>query len=158
MGPARAGALEVETAGRVAILATPLDGRTIGESRRLLISLPGYTLRTQPGADPARPQRLVNYPNTKDWWTLEPEPAFAQKPSGNINTGPQPVWMARVETTVVLRTAAAEVTVYPLDGSGARMKPLGAADVTPVEGGFRLRLQAEGQALSPWYEVVAPQP
>ena len=82
-------------------------------------------------------------------------PAFAQKPSANINTGPLPVWMARVEATVVLRTNAAAITVYPLDGSGARMQPLGAADVTSVEGGFRVRLQAEGQALSPWYEVVA---
>ena len=152
VGPASAGALDVETAGPINILATPLDGRPLAESHRVLISHATYSLRSQPGADPPRPQRIVNYGSASDWWTLEPEPAFAQKPSGNLNGGLRPVWMARTEASIILRTQAAKIAVYPLDGAGARMAPLAAER---VEGGFRLRLHAEGQAFAPWYEVVA---
>ncbi len=151
-GPASAGAVEVETTGPVNLLATPLDGRPLAESGHVLISHASYSLRSQPGADPARPQRLMAYGGASDWWTLEPEPGYAQKPSGNLNGGSRPVWMARAEASVILRTQAAKIAVYPLDGDGGRMAPLAAER---VEGGFRLRLHGPGQASSPWYEVVA---
>jgi hypothetical protein len=155
------GAIDVELApsasGFAVIVLTSLDQQPLSNSARLLLSTPGYTLRSQPGADPPRPQALVNYPGTFDWWTLEPEPGFPNKPSGNLNDGLRPVWMERVESYVTLRTSATQLTVYPLDGAGARMTPLADTDVESLDEGFRIHLQADGQSLSPWYELVAEQ-
>jgi hypothetical protein len=152
-----AGALEVELGpaarGFVSTLLTPLDGRPLAESGRMLLTTPGYTLRTQPGSDPPRPQALVNYGSTTDWWTIEQEPN-SSKPSGNLNGGQGPVWMERIESFVTLRTRAARLTVYALDGAGQRLAPLAGQDLVRVEGGFRIHLQADGQAFSPWYEIV----
>jgi uncharacterized protein (TIGR03437 family) len=134
------------------VLLTALDGQPIRDSGKLLLSTPGYTMHTQPQSSPQRPQRLVNYPGTTDWWTLEQEPAYLNKPSGNMNGGERPVWMERVESFVTLRTNAAQITVYPLDGAGARLAPIA---TERVAGGFRLHLQAEGQPASPWYEITA---
>jgi hypothetical protein len=63
--------------------------------------------------------------------------------------------MERVESTVTLDTTAKSVTVYPLDGAGARLKALGGDAVTRTERGFAIHLQAEGQQFAPWYEVEA---
>jgi hypothetical protein len=153
-----AGPLEVQLAegarGFATILLTSLDGRPLGESRRLLLSTPGYTMRTQTGSNPPRPQKMVNYPGTTAW-TIEPEPG-SSKPSGDLNRGSGPVWMERVESTVKLMTTAKSLRVYPLSGNGSRLAPLSAADVQAVKGGFRIHLQAEGQALSPWFEIEVP--
>ncbi|MFB3828716.1 MAG: hypothetical protein ACE15B_18250 [Bryobacteraceae bacterium] len=138
-GPTAAGLMTVEAGGFVAALLTPLDGKPLAESSRMLLSAPGYALRSQPGEDPPRPQQIVNYGATKDWWTLEPEPAFRDKPSGNLSGGQRPTWMSRLAAWITLPPA---VTVYPLDGAGRRMAPL------RVENG-RFAL-----ADSPWYEVV----
>ena len=152
-----AGALDVElepaARGFAALLVTPLDERTLRDSRRLLLSIPGYTLRTQPGSDPPRPQSFIPYGGAQDWWTVEPDPNSG-KPSGNLNGGLPPVWMERVECFVTLRSKARRLAVYPLDGAGARLAALGADAVQRVKGGFRVHLQGEGQALAPWYELV----
>lgn len=152
-----AGAIDVELGpaarGFASILLSSLDGRLLGDSRWMLLSNPGYTLRTQPGSDPPRPQALVNYGSTNDWWTIEREPN-SSRPSGNLNGGQRPVWMERVESYVTLRTFAAQLTVYPLDGTGARLAPLKDEDVQRVDGRFRIHLQANGQAFSPWYEII----
>ena len=154
-----AGAIDVELArgarGFVTVLVSSLDAYPLAVSGRMLLTNPGYTLRTQPGSNPQRPQALVNYGATPDWWTLEPEPGYSSKPSGNLNGGQRPVWMERVECYVTLRTRSARLTVYPLDGAGRRLAPLEARDLEPVEGGFRMHLQAEGQPLAPWYEIMA---
>jgi len=153
-----AGALDLElapgTRGYAAVLVTSLDNEPLAASGRMLLTNPGYTLRTQPGSNPQRPQALVNYGTSKDWWTLEPEPGYSAKPSGNLNGGQRPVWMERVECYVTLRTQATRLIAYPLDGAGSRLELLGPASVERVEGGFRLHLQAEGQAPAPWYEIV----
>lgn len=155
--PISAGPVELQLSpsarGFAATLVTPLDGEPIEKSRRLLISHPGYTLRTQPGSDPARPQQIVNYPGTRDWFTLEPEPG-SLKPSGNLNGGSGPVWMERIEAVLTLRTAAQSISVWPLNGRGERQ---GAIEAQRIEGGFTILLQAEGQFLSPWYEVELEQ-
>ncbi|MEK7405961.1 MAG: capsular biosynthesis protein [Acidobacteriota bacterium] len=153
-----AGAIDVELApgarGFATILVTALDRQPIKESKRLLLTAPGYTLGTQPGADPARPQRLVPYGSAADWFTIEPEPDSG-RPSGNRSGGIAPVWMERVESYVTLRSAGKRVTVYPLDGAGARLAALGAEALQPVSrGGFRIHLQGDGQPLAPWYELV----
>ena len=62
--------------------------------------------------------------------------------------------MERVESYVTLRTSAKRLTVYPLDGAGQRLTALGAKDVVRDPGAYRIHLQADGQALAPWYEVV----
>jgi hypothetical protein len=153
-----AGPLEVELpgagAGFVSLFLTPLDGRVLEESSRLLLTNPGPVLRSQPG-EPVRPQRLVNYPGQNARFTLEREPGFANKPSGNLNGGEGPTWMKRVECFVTLRGAMTGLTVYPLDGAGRRLAPLPDSAVRKVDGGFRIDLQAEGQELSPWYELAA---
>lgn len=59
--------------------------------------------------------------------------------------------MERVEAWVTIRSSRASLSVYPLDGTGARLAPL---EVAAVPGGFRVHLNAEGQPISPWYEVV----
>ena len=140
--------------GFATILLTALDGEPLSSSRHLLLSTPGYTLRTQPGSDPPRPQKLIPYPGTTGWWTLEPEPG-STKPSADMNRGPQPVWMERVESEVRLKTTAHSIRVYPLSGTGTRMAPLPDSDVKREEGAFRIHLQAIGRPMSPWYEIEA---
>jgi hypothetical protein len=154
-----AGAIDVQLApssrGFASILVTPLDGQPISSSTRLLVSTPGYALRTQPGSSPPRPQQLVRYSGSTEWWTLEREPAFPDKPSGNLNGGIGPVWIERVESYMTIRTAAKGLTVYPLDGNGARLEPLPDQEIENVEGGFRIHLQGKQQPHSPWYEIIA---
>jgi hypothetical protein len=150
------GAIDLELGpsarGFVSLLLTSLDGRPVARAGRLLLSTPGYTLPTQPGSSPARPQPLVNYRDSSDWWTLK---SYTSKPSGSLNGGIPPVWMERVESFVIIRTSATQLDVYPLDGKGGRLTKLPAEDVQQVDGGFRVHLQATGQSLSPWYELIA---
>lgn len=159
-GSVSAGPVAVELGpsarGFAAILVTSLDERPLEESGRLLVSLPGAVLRSQPQAEPPRPQQLVNYPGTTDWFTLEAEPGYPNKPSGNLNAGVPPVWMERVECRLRLRSRAARIVVYPLDGAGRRLAPLEERWLQgPASGSFRIHLQAGGQQFSPWYEIVA---
>lgn len=153
-----AGPLDVElgasSRGFATVLLTALDEQPISDSKRMLLSLPGNALRTQPGSNPPRPQLLVNYPNRTDWWTLERDPNFPNKPSGHRSTGITPIWMERVECNVTLRTSARQITVYPLDGAGARQAALPAGEVEAIDGGFRLRLQTSEQNAAFWYEIV----
>lgn len=153
-----AGGVAVELApasrGFVALLVTPLDGKPLASSRRMLLSIPGYTVSTQPGTDPPRPQRFINYPDTTDWFTLEPAPGDSG-PSGLNGGGAEPVWMERVECFVTLQSAARKLSVYPLDGAGQRLAALPAADIARAQRSFRVHLQADGQAMAPWYEIVA---
>lgn len=143
-----AGLLSVQLApsarGIANILLTPLDGKPLIESARLLLTNPGYTLRTQPGTTPARPQRIITYPNQTTYLTLEPDQA--NKPSGNLNGGSAPVWMESVEAEVSLRLPG-PLRVYPLDGSGSRQPEL---PLERTENGWRFRLGS-----SPWYEITS---
>ena len=62
--------------------------------------------------------------------------------------------MERVESYVTLRTSAKRLTVDPLDGAGQRLAALGTKDIVRTDGAFRVHLQADGQAMAPWYEIV----
>jgi hypothetical protein len=150
-----AGAIDVQLApsarGFAAIVATALDDRPLAQSARILITTPGYTLGTVPGADPPQMQKLVLYAGAPDWWTIAPEPRYADRPSGPMNGGTPPVWMERVESTVTLRSSAKALTVYPLDGAGRRLAGFAAEKLAD---GFRIHLQADGQQFAPWYEVA----
>jgi hypothetical protein len=147
---ATAGALTVElapeTRGFVAIFLTPLDCRPLEKSRRMLLTNPGYTLGTLPGSDPPRPQRVVNYPGTTDWFTLEPEPG-STRPSGHRNAAAGAVYMEPVTATVTLKNAPKKLTVYPLGTAGER---LSAIPAERIRGGWKIRLDAD----SPWFELA----
>ncbi len=153
-----AGAMDLELAssarGFASVLLTTLDDQPIQDSKRLFLSTPGHTLRTQPGSGPARPQQLVNYPNRNDWWTLEREPNFQNNPSGSFWEGQGPFWMERVESYLTLRTTAQQITVYPLDGRGARLAALRSSDIEKVNGGFRIHLQSSEATPAFWYEIL----
>ncbi len=143
-----AGAMDVELVagdhGFATILLTALDDRPLSQSRRMLLSTPGFTL----GAG----QKLALYADAKDWWTFPPEPG-SSKPAADRGAKP-PILMERVESYVTLHTSAERLTVYPLDGAGERLAALGPKDVVRTDGAFRIHLQADGQAMAPWYEIV----
>lgn len=131
--------LAASSRGFAAVVVTPLDGQPLARSRKLLLTAPGYTLRSRPNG--TEPQLLVNYPNTTDWLTLEPEPGMT-RPSGNLNGGASPNWMERLEGEVTLDLPGARIAVFPLDGNGGRREALSAEE-------NRFQLQP-----SPWYEIV----
>ncbi len=143
-----AGAMDVELAesarGFASILLTALDGLPVTESRRMLLSNPGYTLRTAPGSNPSEPQTIVPYGS--GYFTLKPD--LPNKPSGNLNGGVGPVWMERVEAIIHLRTQTPGMVVYPLQPNGGRMAPM---EIEKTDEGYRIRLSAD----TPWYEWVA---
>ncbi len=147
------GPLEVQLGpsarGFASILLTSRDDLPIVSSRRLLLSIPGYSLRSLPSL--AQPQTLKNYPGTTDWWTIE---SSNSRPSGDLNGGKQPTWMERIEAWVTLRTNATSIAVSALDGSGEPVGELAPAEIERLPGGFRIHLNAA----SPWYAIIAAQP
>jgi len=144
-----AGAMDVELVandhGFAAVVLTALDDRPLTQSRRMLLSIPGYTMGSG--------QKLGLYPGTKDWWTFSAEPG-SSKPSLD-RSAKSPVLMERLESYVTLRTSAKSLYVYPLDGAGSRLEALPSQDVVRCAGGFRVHLQGAGQMFAPWYEWVA---
>jgi hypothetical protein len=134
-----------ETRGFRTVILTALDGLPIAESGRLLLTNPGHTLRSRNAGQPSQPQRIVHYPGTRDWFTVEAD--IASRPSGDLNGGAGPTWMEKTPVRITLRTQRTGLTVYPLDGAGRRMEAIA---VVPSENGFQFTLAAD----SPWYEVV----
>lgn len=145
-GKQTVGPIDVEAEGFRTVLLTSLDALPIAESARMLLTNPGYTLRSRNAGQPSVPQRIVNYPATRDWFTVEPD--VASRPSGDLNGGAGPAWMEKTPVRITLRTQWTEIAVYPLDGAGRRME---AVPVTAAENGLQFMLSAD----SPWYEVVA---
>jgi len=156
-----AGAAEIQLAdsarGFACILVSALDGKPIEQSGRMLVTTPGHTLGTFRGSSPPQIQKVIPFNGDDAWWTLQREAASsAQTSSSRSSGGVPPLWMERVESFLTLRSAARSLTVYPLDGAGKRLVALPEAAVTRSSGGFRIHLQAEGQDLAPWYEVISP--
>ncbi len=148
-GPMRL-TLKDSARGFFTAILTPADGKPLAESKRLLLTLPGESLRAQPGTNPAEPQKLIPYPNTTDWYTVQPEPG-TNRPSGNRSGGAKPTFMERIECELTLRITAGTPRIYPLDGAGQRLQAL---DTLSIENGvLTVPLQAEGQPLAPWYEI-----
>jgi hypothetical protein len=125
--------------GFAAVLLTPLDGRPLAASQRMLLTAPGYALRSLSNG---QPQELVRYGSATDWFTLQPEPG-STRPSGHLDTGVGPNWMESLGATITLDVAASDFVVFPLDERGARRERL------PVQA-RRFRLGS-----SPWYEIVS---
>jgi len=130
--------LDAAARGFAAFLATSLDGKPLASSGRMLVTNPGATR----GATD-----FINYPGTTDWWTLAPEPG-SNKPSGPYIMPKDVPLMERADAVLTFRSTARSLTVYPLDGRGARGNGVQAE---PIPAGFRIRLNAE----TPWYEIAA---
>jgi hypothetical protein len=156
-----AGEMDVELTpsarGFATVLLTPLDGLPLASSGSLLLSVPGYSLRSLPSTN-ARPQELENYPRTTGWWTIDaansPNP---QKPSGDLNGGSRPTFMERVEAYITVRTNATALKVAALDGTGGVAGVLAESEVQPAPGGFRIHVNGDGQPQSPWFLITAAQ-
>ena len=146
-GKVALGVMDVEVASRGfrTVLLTALDGLPVAESGRMLLTNPGYVLRSRSAAAPAVAQRIVRYPGTTDWFTIEAD--LPSKPSGDLNGGAGPTWMMTTPVKVTLRTQFTDILVYPLDGAGRRGEAL--AVRAGVDG---LEFVIGGEA--PWYEVV----
>ncbi len=146
--PVTAGPLTAELAptarGAANILLTALDGKPLAESTSMLLTNPGYTLRTQPNSNPARTQNIINYPGAATF-TLEPDQS--NKPSGDLNAGKAPISMEAIDATVTLNIPG-PLEVYALDGNGDR---LSAIPVETTETGHRFQIGG-----APWYELYSP--
>lgn len=142
--------LPASSRGFAALLLVALDQVPIQTSKTLLLSLPGHTFGT---TGDGRRQELVRYRDQPGWWTLAPR--SADDPSSHLYGEHAPVWMERVECTITLKSKAHILAVYPLDAHGNRLAPLSPRDVQRSGSTFRIHLQADGQAFSPWYEIVA---
>jgi hypothetical protein len=157
------GPIDVELARPAAcVLLTTMDRAPISSSRSLLLSLPGQTRRSlpapgnrSPDTATARPQNLVNYRGTTDWWTVDPANSSSSKPSGDLNGGWRPTYMEHVEAWITLRTRAEHIIVSALNGLGDVIAALPASEVVPVPGGFRLHCNGPGQPQSPWFTIQA---
>ena len=165
--------LAAPAAGFGSIVLNALDQRAIDVSGWLLISVPGYALRSLPAprdqapdAGTAKPQDLVNYLGIAGWWTVDPLNAIPTwgtwmgktPPSGNMGAGYPPTFMRRVECWITLHTQATAVNVVALDGAGRVAAALPASEIQAVKGGFRIHLNGDGQTPSPWFVVTAVQP
>lgn len=154
-----AGVINLELApgarGFVTLFLIALDHRPLPESRRMLLSLPGWTYGTQPGTEPPRPQKLIHYDAENDWWTLEAAPHPPGKPPGIGADAVPPAWLERVESFLALRTRVHKLKVFPLDGTGERLPPLGSNHVQKIKGGMKIHLHADGQPKSPWFEIAS---
>ncbi|MDR3719123.1 MAG: hypothetical protein P4K98_09995 [Bryobacteraceae bacterium] len=159
--------------GFATVLVSALDHAAIPHSGRLLISVPGYGLRSlpapgeqRPAAASSTPQWLVNYQNDPSWWTIDPtnsNPTWGTwagrtPPSGNMSSGYSPTYMTRVECWVTVRTQATAPTVEVLDGAGKVAATLPASEIQPVTGGYQIHLNGTGQAMSPWFVFSATAP
>ena len=161
------GPMSIELLGPAAcVLLTAMDGAPISSSRSLLLSIPGYSLRSlpapgnrQPDPASAQPQNLVNYPGTTDSWTLDATNApNSSKPSGDMNGGWQPTYMQRVEAWITLRVRSGRIFVSVLDGTGKTVAALQQSEVQSIPGGYRIHLNAPGQPQSPWFVIQTAPP
>jgi len=159
--------------GFATVLVSTLDNAAISHSGSLLISVPGYALRSLPApgeqappAGSAKPQALVNYQNDPTWWTIDPTNSYPTwgswvgrtPPSGNMSSGYPPTYMTQVECWLTLRTHATAPAVSALDGTGKVAAALPASEIQAVAGGYRIHLNGNGQTMSPWFVFSAMPP
>lgn len=153
----QAGPVSVSLAGKTAshasLLLTPVDGQPLAGSRHLLLSLGNWTTGTQAGSRPPRPKELVNYKGERNWLTLEPDALASHHPSGSVETS-GPAWVQRASLRVSWPGSMAGVRIYPLDGKGRRLPPLGGGALTQQGNEVHAELQATAAQASLWYEIV----
>ena len=150
--------------GFVSILLSSRDGQPIATSRRLLLTVPGYTLGSLPNASSPQTQQLVPYRPMLDQWVNHPRDMLKGKPKWQLEATPQepasqivvhgPLCMQRVAPSIYFETADRPAVVFPLDAAGKRLPPLSVSNVEKSKNGLTIQLQAGRPA--PWYEI-APQ-
>jgi hypothetical protein len=151
--------------GYVTFIALSRDGAPLERSHRALWVLPGYAMGSRPGPSGPVPEMLEPVKTDLSRRVIDlvknhrlPNRVKFQRPPRQYGYGvlapPPPAWMERVECVVSMRVESSAVTVYPLDGAGRRLAPLSASDAKIRDGILTVHLQADGQALSPWYELV----
>jgi len=165
--------LPSSASGFATVLVTALDNAAIARSGRLLVSAPGYALRSLPSRGEQPPpvgstavQWIVNYMDNSSYWTIDPTNASPtwgtwvgkQPPSGNMDGGYAPTYMTRVECWLTLRTASTAPVVSVLDGAGNVAATLPSSEIQAVAGGYRIHLNGAGQANSPWFVITATPP
>lgn len=132
----------------LAVLSS-LDGVQVSRARRLLLTVPGPTLRSVYSASGvASPEYLMP---ARKGWTLPP--GDTSRPSALLQEGRGPVWMERLPVVVGLRLAPGRLTVYPLAGDGTRMAALPNTLVTATKEGYTIDLTPLGARATPWYEL-----
>jgi len=131
------------------ILLTSRDLKPLATSTRLLMTVSGATMGTQPDVIPERPKKLIPYGAYGGWWTLEPDSRFSSKPSGSRDAR-APVWQEKMNVGLFFPSTLKHLLIYPLDQDGQRLPALPSSDVMRVQGGFQIRIHSP----SPWYELV----
>jgi hypothetical protein len=145
----RSSALELTLApgsrGFATAFVTSLDGETLTESGRLLLSIPGFTM----GTGKTAPQQLDLTGLRDDWWTIRPETGGS--PSANLYSVPGPVQMERIPATIVLHVASPQVVVYALNFYGQRISAI----PTNTDGKrVTFSVNTEGQPFAASYEIL----
>ncbi len=86
---------------RASLMLASRDAQPITKSSRILVALVGATTGSQGQLQPAQPKLLQNYPASYGWWTLQPDPQQAYKPSGSWSAH-APIWQQRIAAEFVL--------------------------------------------------------
>ncbi len=157
--PTTAGSLSVmlpqgDARSRTAALLHSLDGKSVNESRHLLLSTPtSVTGSVRGSSGEARPQGRIPYRSERSKWTLEPNLPDPQKPSAPRTTN-LPLWLDRQPLTVDINTIHKSARVYPLTPRGERMTPLAPPHIRVTPSGIQLALNETQTATALWYELV----
>ncbi|WP_134143751.1 hypothetical protein [Paraburkholderia sp. BL6665CI2N2] len=95
---------------------TSLDDKPLTASRRLLLSIPGFTV----GTDATGPQRLEAADLRGNWQTIRPKEG--ELPSASLYKTAGPAQMERIPATVSLHVSGARGSVFALDILGRRLR------------------------------------
>jgi hypothetical protein len=124
---------------------TSLDDTPLSTSRRLLLSVPGFTM----GTDTNGPQQLETPDLRGQWRTILPQEGHL--PSASLYKVAGPAQTERVPATVSLQLSAARVTVFALDIQGHRLRPI----LSRTDGRrVTFDINRDGQSLSANYEII----
>jgi hypothetical protein len=137
--------LAQHSSGFATAFITSLDGSELQGSKRLLLSLPGFTM----GKAGAGPQRLESTDLPGTWWTIRPE--TGNLPSANLYQVPGPAQMERVPATIVLHIPNERVTVHALGADGS---PISQVPVHTDGKSLTFSVNAEGQPIATNYEIA----
>ncbi|TAA44603.1 hypothetical protein [Pseudoxanthomonas winnipegensis] len=151
--------VEMAQAGMAALMLSAQDGEAIASSKRLLLTLPGYTLGSDAHGSPVDlvPATWLGQAGAAvgaasgDYTLRDPQDGHGQ----SLREIRAPIWMRRQPCVVGLALPARHLTVYPLDARGQRLPPLAGDAVRRTSNGFELHLQSPDQAAAPWYELHA---
>jgi hypothetical protein len=137
--------LAQRSSGFATAFITSLDGNELQRSKRLLLSLPGFTMgKTSDG-----PQRLESTDLLGTWWTIRPE--TGNLPSTNLYQVAGPTQMERIPATIVLRVPNYRVTVHALSVDGS---PIFQVPVHSDGKSLTFSVNADGQPFATNYQIT----